>query len=630
MSSHSRRPSRRRAVTVWVFAAVAAILLLSVLWVAIRALSARDELLGAVPIAREIGDSVLQGGGEDLSGSIAELQERTASASSLTSDPIWRAYEYVPLLGANFVAFREAAAMIDGVAGDALPPLLELSRTLSLESLSPSDGAFDLSVFAQAQPLLDASNEALQRADVNARAIDTTGTVSQVGTAIDQVVGLVAEAKTAVDGLSSASSILPSMLGGDSPRSYLLLSLNNSELRSSGGIPGAIAVVNADEGRLSLGELSSASQLGEFDEPVMELSPEEVTLYTDVLGTYMQNVTATPDFARSGELAQAMWHERTGQTVDGVIALDPVALGYLLAATGPIDTGEGVQLTADTAADFLLSGVYAQFPDPKDQDRFFATATGLVFDAITHGNAQSDSLLDALTRAANEGRVHIWSSNVEEQSKLAKHEIAGGVPTTVEDASAFGVYFNDATGAKMDYYLRSSIAVASAVCRNDQRPNFDIRIKLTSEAPADAATSLPPYVTGDSIFGVEPGNVATNLFVYTPDGSVVYSVTIDGQEYAFVAAQHDGHAVIGVSVELEPGQESVVSVKLVGPQGGASAVSLTHTPMASAVPLSVDNYLDCAGVEPAPQDDDDEQTGALGERHSASAVFAEESIRAKK
>jgi hypothetical protein len=134
---------------------------------------------------------------------------------------------------------------------------------------------------------------------------------------------------------------------------------------------------------------------------------------------------------------------------------------------------------------------------------------------------------------------------------------------------------------------------------------------LSSTAPSDAATVLPEYVTGRGVYGVTPGNIRTNLFVYAPGGSVPFSVTIDGEEFAFVTANDGEHSVAGVTVELTPGQESVVSMKFVGTAGSAEAVTLQHTPLASEVPTSLDSYLSCEDFAPAPIEDE-EQTGAFG------------------
>lgn len=501
--------------------------------------------------------------------------------------------------------------MIDRLADEALPPMAELAGTFSVESLSPKDGVFDLDALADAQPLLAEARSALEAADQSSNSIETESTIPQIGAAIDQVADLVSNALSTVDGIETAALLLPPMLGSESPRSYLLLSLNNAELRATGGLPGAIAVIHAEDGRITLGSLSTATAIGQFDDPVLNLSASEQILYGDLLGTYMHDVNYTPDFARSGALARAMWLERTGESVDGVLAVDPIALSYILSATGPIDAGSGIVLSSENAVDVLLSGVYTTFTNPRDQDKFFAGVTGEIFSAVTGGQTNNVALLAALTRSAEEDRIHLWSALPDEQTKIETTSLAGAVPLSTENSTAFGVYFNDATGAKMDYYLSSGIGIASGICRNDGRPNFDVTVKLESRAPDDAATSLPEYVTGGGVYGVAPGNISTSIFVYAPLGSVPYSVKVDDSEYAFVAAEDNAHSIAGITVELTPGQQAEVSLKFVGVAGASDSVVLQHTPMASDVVTSLDNYLDCSGVAPAPVEGEEEQAGAL-------------------
>jgi hypothetical protein len=623
VSTHREPISRAPKVFVWLVAVILLVLVFAAIWISSRALMARDELLGAVPVASRVGATVLGGGG-DLAGDLDELQDRASSAASLTSDPVWRAAELVPILGGNLSAFREAASMIDQLATDALPPLEDLAETFTVDSLSPTDGTFQLDDFIAAQPMISDALAALETADARALAIDTENTVPQIGAAIDQVVELVDTAASAVKNVDIAVTLLPSMLGSEGPRTYLLMSLNNAELRATGGIAGALAVIHADGGKISLGDLTTATDIGEFESPVLELTAAEQTLYGDLLGTYMQDVNYTPNFARSAELAQRMWLERTGNEVDGVIAIDPVALSYILRATGPVDSGSGITLTADNAVDVLLSGVYSSFENPAEQDSFFANAMSQIFGALVGGNVDGVPLLTSLTQAVQENRIHLWSSVGDEQAEIAETPMAGVVPTSTDSSTAFGVYFNDATGAKMDYYLSSGIGIASAVCRNDGRPNFDVRVKLESRVPADAATSLPSYVTADGAYGVPPGNIRTSVFVYAPEGSVPYSVTIDGQEHAFVAADDGDHSVAGVTVELIPGQQSEVSMKFIGLAGTSDAVELQHTPMASQVVTSIDNYLDCSDVAPSPVVGDEEQSGAFGSEENSSIIRLEQ------
>lgn len=53
--------------------------------------------------------------------------------------------------------------------------------------------------------------------------------------------------------------LLPPMLGVSGERNYLLLFQNPAELRATGGIPGAVALLNANNGKLDLVQQASSS-----------------------------------------------------------------------------------------------------------------------------------------------------------------------------------------------------------------------------------------------------------------------------------------------------------------------------------------------------------------------------------
>jgi len=603
-----RAEGRRRPIARWVVIGVVLLVLFVVLWVSVRALIARDQLLGAVPLAQKVAASALKGDDAEVKADAAELKSRAANAAALTSDPIWRALEIVPGAGPNLTAFRQSAQMIHSVADGALPPLVRLASTLDIDAFVPKNGQIDLTTVAAAAPALSEARSAVDAAAISAEKIDTAGTIPQISSAVGQITSLIGQSSTILDGLDTAAAVLPPMLGVDGPRNYLLLSLNNAELRASGGIPGAIAVVSADDGRLSLTGSSSASALGDFGTPVLPLTEPEHTLYGEILGQYMQDVNFTPDFARSGEFAQAMWEKRTGQKVDGVVALDPIALGYLLRATGAVDAGNGVTLTSSNAAKMLLSEVYSRFAEPADQDVFFAGVTGKVFSALTSGKVNGRQLVESLAMGAEQGRIHVWSAHPDEQRRLRDTTVSQSLPPTARATSDFGVYLNDSTGAKMGYYLRARTAIASGLCRADLKPNFQVSVTLKSVAPADAATSLPEYVTGGGNYGVDPGTIGTNVYIYAPKDALAYSVKVDGVEVAFTAAHIDGHSVVAIPLPVTPGASSHVVMQFLGTRSDPTAVSLVKTPMASAMQTSVDDYLDCGAVQPR----NTEVSGALG------------------
>jgi len=369
------------------------------------------------------------------------------------------------------------------------------------------------------------------------------------------------------------------MMGSDGPRDYLVLFQNNAELRATGGIPGAVALLHVDGGKLSLVQQASSSDFPRADAPVLPLPSETEGLYGAITGQYIQDVNLTPLFPLSAQLASEMWKRQFGTTVDGVVSMDPVALSYLMTATGPVTLPTGDVLTSDNVVPLLLSEAYSRYEEPAQQDLFFAGTASGVFSAVASGALDPKALVSALARAGDERRIYLWSADAEEQARIAETTLAGELPESTPTQPRFGVYLNDGTGAKMDYYLGAKFGVGQAVCRQDGRSTYVVEVTLRNDAPADAATSLPPYVTGDGNFGIPPGQVSTNLAVYAPSEGVFMEAVVDGQPVGVQTATDSGHAVVQLQTTLSPGQSTTIKMSFLGGPATTGAAQLETTPI---------------------------------------------------
>ncbi|MCO4264397.1 DUF4012 domain-containing protein [Pseudarthrobacter sp. MDT3-26] len=372
---------------------------------------------------------------------------------------------------------------------------------------------------------------------------------------------------TALDAAADTSQIAPAMLGLEAPRNYLLIIQNNAEVRASGGIPGALAVLNVDKGKLTLGAQSSATDIG-ITSPTLAVDPEQQQIFSSRIGRFMQDVNLTPDFPTAANTAQAMWETKTGQPVDGVISIDPVALGYILDSTGPIkltspelvalaSSGLPTELNGTNVVSTLLSDVYAKIERPENQDIYFAGVAQEIFSSLSDGNGDAQELIKGLTRAAQEGRALVWSDLTGEQALIAKYALSGSIAGPSIAPAQFGIYFNDGTGAKMDYYVQRSVQLVKE-CPKDGYEQTTVRITSTNTAPADAATTLPAYVTGGGSFGVPPGSVQTNIVAYGPVQANAETARLDGQRTDFATYIHSNRPVGVMAIKLAPGESRTV------------------------------------------------------------------------
>jgi hypothetical protein len=171
-------------------------------------------------------------------------------------------------------------------------------------------------------------------------------------------------------------------------------------------------------------------------------------------------------------------------------------------------------------------------------------------------------LLDALGRAAGEGRIAVWSSSPAEQKILEKTPLGHAVPD--EDGPYAQVVVNNLAGNKMDYYLTREIEYAADGCNGDVR-NSTVTVRLANTATKSA---LPDYVAGTP--GLSPnsplkaprGTMLTSVRLLATKGANLMSVTSNGERTQAIQHVENGHPSFEVQVAIPPGQSGELTFRL--------------------------------------------------------------------
>ncbi|WP_432834229.1 DUF4012 domain-containing protein [Dactylosporangium sp. CA-092794] len=570
------RTRRRRFVA----AAVALVVLLAGFGLRLAAVGAdaAGHLRRAIAL---VGDLERQLRAGDLAGArvtAGDLRRQAEAARADAHGPSWWAGRRLPGAGDDLTAVGAVADAVDAVAAGVLPPLLDAADGLSKAMGRGSSGTdADLKTVEAAAPRIAAGAATARAAQRRLAALDRAGLTGPVRDAVRQVSDGLDRVVPLLDPAARAARLLPRLLGADGPRTYLVLFQNLAEIRATGGMPGAFAVVRADRGRFSLVEQGTAAKtLRTFDAPVLPLDADQEDLFTDRLGTYPADVNLTPDFPTAAALIREMYRQRSGRSVDGVLATDPVALAYLLGATGPVALPTGGQLTAGNAVRQLLSEVYLTIAAEPDQDAYFAGAAKAVLERLMGGVPISRELASALSRAAAERRLLAWSAHPQEQADIAGTVFAGTLPDDDGARPTVGVFLNDGTGAKLGYYLTRSVSVQTGRCLAGGARPLRVTVTLGSNAPA---RGLPPSVLGLGLAG--PSVVRTNVLVYAPTGGSPVAARQDGAEVDLGTGLEKGREVAVFTVDLAPGAHSTLVVDLVTgplPNQGAVTPRLLLTP----------------------------------------------------
>jgi len=578
------RPARTAGrIFAWVLAAALLILVLMAAWVGVRGMLAYQHLQ-RIQSGAAAGTAALADDPSAAAPTLARLAVDASSAAELTSDPVWSLAERMPWIGPQLAAFHTVAASSDELLRESLLPLSTAAQGISLDTLRPTGGRIDTSALGGLAAPAEAAATRSAHAASAVQRIDRTPLLAPVGAAVDQADDLFTQVSTAVDTLSRTSQLLPTMFGQNGPRTYLVLVQNNAEWRSLGGMTGTAILLGVDNGTISLRGSQSATALSRLiHTPAADLPADITQIYDTKPARYFHNLTQIPDFTIDGPMAREAYRLATGSEVDGVLAIDPVVLSYLLKATGPVALPTGDTLAADNTVPLLLNEVYLRYAEPAAQDAFFGEATSAVFQALADGRGSASGIIDALTRAGEQHRLLLWSAHPEEQALIDGTVIAGQLPVTDEHTARFGVYLNDGTGSKMSYYVKPDVSLAWGACQpagQEAARQLTLQLTLTSTAPADAATSLPAYITGGGTYGTPPGVAEVVGNVYLPQGFELVSARATNGA-GFAGAMLDDRRVLTFNINLDPGASTGITV-IARATTTAAAAQAFVTPTADA------------------------------------------------
>lgn len=578
------RPGRLAAI----FISVAFLIVLA--YLAFGLIQVRTSLVNAESQAVSLKSHVLRGDVEAANAALGDLQRSTADARQRSDGLLWSVGEKVPFVGDDLEAVRTISVVLDRIARQGLPPVLESG--VNADTFRFDRGRIDLSAMGALAPQLSTTDKVVSGGLRELEAIEEDGLFDPLRRPVVRLRGELGGVQRAASAGATALHLLPPMMGGDEPRKYALVVQNNAEVRSTGGIPGAFAIVKAKNGKLTLGRQGSAADFGYFDPPAMKITTSERSLYSELMASFWADTNFTPDFPRTATIMRRMLLKRFGQRVDGVISVDPIALSYVLRGTGPVKLTDGTALDSGNAVKTLLSDVYAKYDKrPLVQDAFFADAARSIFKAVSSGQGDPRQVIKELMQASDENRILINSTHDEEQEVLGASRIGGALIRTATRSPRVGLYLNDSTTTKLEYYLSRTSQMSSQRCSESGVQTLALTTVLASDVPRNISR-LPRSVLGPGT-GEKRGWMRMNLRYYAPLGGTISDLRVNDEKQT-VARGRDGDLEVAIlPILLAPGQKVTVSAELESGKNQRGDAIFSTTPGIERTPNNVSVQSTC-------------------------------------
>ncbi len=372
------------------------------------------------------------------------------------------------------------------------------------------------------------------------------------------------KARRAMSDVEAAANGIAQMAQG--PSKYLLLAANNGEMRAGSGMLLSVGVLTMDNGQFSLGEMKSVGQF--------ELPPGAVPVTGDYVARWgwlqptedWRYLAMSPQFDVTGSLAAQMWKAKTGESVDGVLALDAVAMKALVKASGPVDV-DGKRIDSGNVVREILFQQYQDYAqnvaDPESdlpvnqarRERNGVIARAIV-EQLNRVGWDIANLVDDLRGAARGRHLLFWSGKPEQQRAWRAAGVAGILPS-----DGLMVSLENRGGNKLDQFLTVVTNVSHRAVATGSE--VTAQITVTNLAPSVGVSRYVqgPYPFSDLVAGEYQGILAVNM------PAVARGATLEGVS-KIVAAGADGSTrVVGGDMRVLRGETKQYTLRFTVPKG---------------------------------------------------------------
>lgn len=583
---HRKGERKKRRVTAVVTAIVVVVLVafgVSGFMLLNSAKTVKSQAKETVEIVGGLKDKVTSGDFSTLPDDAKKIDELCSSMKKETSSPVWTMASFIPVYGSDINAARTMVDALSDVSSGALVPMAD-----NLAQATPGklfqNGTINVSALQAVADSLSDSSKVFKSANKKVQSIGDTH-IAQVTELVDKAKDGFAVLDGAVDAAEKVAPVLPQMLGANGQtRNYLVYAMNNVEIRACGGFGGSQGLISVTDGQMSIGDFVPRIGLSE-DEAVESVDEEDEALFGDHSNLYNSGNTYSPDWPRNSQRVAALWKSQYGQDVDGVVGIDPVFLQYLLGLVGNVSLPDGTVVDGTNAAKVLMHDVYWNYP-VEESDGIFASVASAAFDKILGGIGDVDvtKLVGAFERGAEEGRLIAWMRNDDEQNAIKEMGIDASLPDP-DDPSAdpvAGVYFNNLSFSKLDWYLNADTQIGQGVKNGDGTYSYRITVTLKNIMTQEEAGKLPDYVAA-SARDAARDDERLNVSLFAPTGGSISDLTVEGTQFGLGAATWHGIPFYSGTVDLHAGETTTITYTLTtSAEAGDKPLALRQTPTCQA------------------------------------------------
>jgi len=317
------------------------------------------------------------------------------------------------------------------------------------------------------------------------------------------------------------------LLGDRYPQRYLVLLMNNDEMRPGGGFIGSYLLVDINDGRLENFTFHDIYELDnlfydEIEVPIHELRP--LTKYWR-----MRDSNIYPDFPSTAKQAAWFLEAEGGPGVDGVVAVNLSTAQSLLEEIGSLHIDSlNKDITAETLPAVLSTLIEAKTYGKQSPKEVLRELIDAFVDSADTMNERT-ALAMKLFEEAQKKQVMVYHKDPRVQSLIEDFELDGSLPKLSEvEGDFFMPIFTNIGANNTDRYMNTNIRHNTHVF--DDGTIVDSVTIERSHTFTDATLAWLKKTTADfgfsqwnsdleGLLGAEANR--TGIRLYIPEGSIL-------------------------------------------------------------------------------------------------------------
>ena len=373
------------------------------------------------------------------------------------------------------------------------------------------------------------------------------------------------------------------LAGADKPKKYLIAFQNSAEARGTGGILGAYAIIEFDNGDIKILKTGSNAELKWNTELIIKMPDEFMRLYGKNPAIW-QNSNLSPHFPYGAKIWMANWEKQFGGKLDGAIAVDPTALSYILRSTGEIRLKSGEKITSENVVEETLKNAYERYEkDNNARKQYLVEIMNATAVKLTTGEYSKVKMAKALRDGIKANRILIYSTNQSAQKQLEKVRLGGHLSLAANNE--YRTVIQNIDASKLDYYLDRSVTIESKSCQNVKQTQVRIRVTNTLET----GVGLSAYVLTRADKG-KPASLITGahrfkVFIYGPTDAKLISVSRENRTADLGGSSVERKRPVYVAdVDLAPGASEELLANF---SGGVGNITFIDQPLVRQTKLSI-------------------------------------------